>query len=49
VYLPNFFGKEMIMWGEIGAVSLMAMIPLFFMSFMVQRYLVRGLTLGAVK
>ena len=49
VYLPNFFGKEMIMWGEIGAVSLMAMVPLFFMSFVVQRYLVRGLTLGAVK
>jgi ABC-type maltose transport system permease subunit len=27
----------------------MAMIPLFFMSFVVQRYLVRGLTMGAVK
>jgi ABC-type glycerol-3-phosphate transport system permease component len=39
----------MIMWGEIGAVSVMAMILLFFMSFVVQRSLVRDLTLGAVK
>ena len=49
VYLPNFFGKQMIMWGEVGALSLMAIVPLFVMSLFVQRYLVRGLTLGAVK
>jgi multiple sugar transport system permease protein len=49
VHLANFFGKMMVMWGEVGAMSLMAMLPLFLMSFIVQRYLVRGLTLGAVK
>jgi multiple sugar transport system permease protein len=49
VHLANFFGKMMVMWGEVGALSIMAMIPLFFVSFVVQRYLVRGLTLGAVK
>jgi multiple sugar transport system permease protein len=49
VHLANFFGKMMVMWGEVGALSVMAMIPLFLMSFVVQRYLVRGLTLGAVK
>ncbi len=49
VHLANFFGKMMVMWGEVGALSVMAMIPLFFMSFVVQRYLIRGLTLGAVK
>jgi multiple sugar transport system permease protein len=49
VYLPMFFGKQMIMWGEVGALSLLAMIPLFLMSLFVQRYLVRGLTLGAIK
>ncbi len=49
VHLANFFGKMMVMWGEVGALSVMAMIPLFFLSFVVQRYLVRGLTLGAVK
>ena len=49
VHLANFFGKMMVMWGEVGALSVFAMIPLFFMSFVVQRYLVRGLTMGAVK
>lgn len=49
VYLPNFFGKQMIMWGEVGALSTLAIVPLFLLSLFVQRYLVRGLTLGAVK
>ncbi len=49
VHLPYFFGKYTVFWGEIGASSIMAMAPLFLMSFVVQRYLVRGLTLGAVK
>jgi len=49
VYIVNFFGKHMVQWGEIGATSIIAMLPLFLLSFIVQRYLVRGLTLGAVK
>jgi multiple sugar transport system permease protein len=49
VYLPNFFGKQMIMWGEVGAISTIAIVPLFVLSLLVQRYLVRGLTLGAIK
>jgi multiple sugar transport system permease protein len=49
VYLPNFFGKQMIMWGEVGALSTIAIVPLFVLSLLVQRYLVRGLTLGAIK
>jgi multiple sugar transport system permease protein len=49
VHLANFFGKYMVQWGHIGALSVVAMLPLFFLSFFVQRYLVRGLTLGAVK
>lgn len=49
VYIVNFFGKHMVQWGEIGATSIMAMLPLFLLSFLMQRYLVRGLTLGAVK
>lgn len=49
VYIVNFFGKMMVQWGEIGATSIVSMVPLFILSFMVQRYLVRGLTLGAVK
>jgi multiple sugar transport system permease protein len=49
VHLPNYFGKYTVFWGEIGATSIMAMLPMFVMSLIVQRYLVRGLTLGAVK
>jgi multiple sugar transport system permease protein len=49
VYLPNFFGKQMVMWGEVGALSTLAVVPLFLVSIFVQRYLVRGLTLGALK
>jgi multiple sugar transport system permease protein len=49
VYLPNFFGKYTVFWGEIGATSIVAMLPLFILSLVMQRYLVRGLTMGAVK
>jgi multiple sugar transport system permease protein len=49
VLLPTFFGRVYILWGEVGATSVLAMLPLFFISVVVQRYLVRGLTLGAVK
>ena len=49
VFLPFFFGRHAAQWGQVGAASLCAMAPLFLMSFLVQRYLVRGLTLGAVK
>jgi multiple sugar transport system permease protein len=49
VFLPNFFGKMMVMWGEVGAMSVIAVMPLFVLSVLVQRYLVRGLTMGAVK
>lgn len=49
VFMANLFGKQMIMWGEVGALSAMAIVPMFVLSLLVQRYLVRGLTLGAVK
>jgi len=49
VFIVNFFGKMMVMWGEVGATSFLTMVPLFLLSFLVQRYLVRGLTLGAIK
>lgn len=49
VAMPAFFGKQMTMWGEVGALSVIAVAPLFILSLLVQRYLVRGLTMGAVK
>lgn len=49
VFMANLFGKQMIMWSEVGALSAMAIVPMFVLSLLVQRYLVRGLTMGAVK
>jgi ABC-type glycerol-3-phosphate transport system permease component len=49
VFIVNFFGNLGVQWGQIGAASILSVLPLFLMSFVVQRYLVRGLTLGAVK
>ena len=49
VFLVNYFGKHQVMWGQIASTSIIAMLPLFLASFFMQRYLVRGLTLGAVK
>lgn len=49
VFLVNYFGKHQVLWGQIASTSVIAMLPLFLTSFLMQRYLVRGLTLGAVK
>jgi multiple sugar transport system permease protein len=49
VYTVRFFGNLGVQWGLIGATSILSMLPLFLLSFVVQRYLVRGLTLGAIK
>jgi len=49
VFLVNYFGKHQVMWGQIASTSVIAMLPLFLVSLVVQRYLVRGLTLGAVR
>ncbi|NJN81075.1 MAG: hypothetical protein HC802_01490 [Caldilineaceae bacterium] len=49
VFLPSLFGQQMIMWGDVGALSVMASAPMLLLSVIVQRFLVRGLTMGAVK
>lgn len=38
-----------IRWGEFMAVGFVAILPILFFTFILQRYLVRGLTFGAVK
>jgi len=49
VYIARFFGATVTSVGAIGASSVLSIVPLFLLGFIVQRYLVRGLTLGAVK
>lgn len=49
VAMSGFFGSESTFWGAAGALSVIASAPIFVLSLLVQRYLTRGLTLGAVK
>ncbi|ADG83104.1 carbohydrate ABC transporter permease [Thermincola potens] len=49
VHLTSFFGSKRILWGELAAASTIgSLIPIIF-AIVMRRYLVRGLTMGAVK
>lgn len=51
--LPIFLGRYItgfrIAWGPLAAAGLVTMVPVVIFSFAMQRYLLRGLTFGAVK
>jgi multiple sugar transport system permease protein len=49
VVIAGMIGGHEILWAEISAVAAMASIPIIILAIFLQRYLVRGLTLGAVK
>jgi len=49
IIVPSLVGGHEILWGEIAAVGVVAIIPNVILALMLQRFLVRGLTLGAVK
>lgn len=50
VFIATFQREvEMVPWGELGASVILAILPVLIFTMAVQRYLVRGLTLGAVK
>jgi len=38
-----------VLWGEIGSIGLVSMIPSFLLILFLQKYLVRGLTMGGIK
>jgi multiple sugar transport system permease protein len=40
---------EGILWGQLGAITTIIMLPMLLFTFIVQRWLIRGLTAGAVK
>jgi len=44
-----FKSYEAILWGQMAAASLITAIPVLILAIIIQRYIVRGLTLGAVK
>lgn len=49
IIVPSLVGGHEILWGEIAAIGTIAIIPGVMLSLLLQRYLIRGLTLGAVK
>lgn len=49
VGVTSFRGYTNIDWGAMSAASIVALAPMLCLSFLVQRHIVKGLTLGAVK
>lgn len=49
VIIPSLVGGHATLWNQVAALSIIAMIPIIAISVLMQKRLVRGLTLGAVK
>ena len=49
IIVPSLVGGHEILWGEIAAIGTVAIIPGILLALLLQRYLVRGLTMSAVK
>jgi multiple sugar transport system permease protein len=49
IIVPSLVGGHEILWGQIAAIGTLAIIPGTLLALLLQRYLVRGLSLGAVK
>jgi len=48
-HIPKYRGAHDILYGEISAVTIVAIIPAVILAFMLQKYLTRGLTTGAIR
>lgn len=49
VQLTHYFGGQSNFWGKIAAMSVLGTLPIFIAVTLMQRFLVRGISLGAVK
>lgn len=49
VAIPTLITAQGVRWGELAIVGVVALIPVLIAVFILQRHIVRGLTLGAVK
>lgn len=47
--LPTLVGGHETLWGQIAALGMIAIIPGVLLALFLQRYLIRGLTMGAIK
>lgn len=49
VQVVGYFGSQSTFWGKIGAMSMLGMIPMFVIVATMQRFIVRGMSMGAIK
>lgn len=49
VVIPTLINQRGVEWGEIAAIASVVILPILVLVFAVQRHIVRGLTMGAVK
>jgi multiple sugar transport system permease protein len=49
VAIPTLITTQGVKWGEMAIVGIVALVPILVVVFLLQRHIVRGLTLGAVK
>ncbi len=49
VQVTHYFGGQSTFWAKIAAMSVIGTVPVFFAVATLQRFLVRGITMGAVK
>jgi multiple sugar transport system permease protein len=49
VQVTHYFGGQSNFWGKISAMSVLGTVPIFVVVGFMQKYLVRGISLGAVK
>jgi multiple sugar transport system permease protein len=49
VAVPNLITSQGVKWGELSVVGIAALVPILAAVFVLQRHIVRGLTMGAVK
>lgn len=49
VVIPKMITSQGVRWGEMAVVGMTALVPVFIAVFILQRSIIRGLTLGAVK
>ena len=47
--VTHYFGGQSNFWAKIAAMSVLGTVPIFIAVAFLQRYLVRGISLGAVK
>ncbi|MCP4367887.1 MAG: carbohydrate ABC transporter permease, partial [Deltaproteobacteria bacterium] len=49
IAVASFVTDKGILWGQMSAMSVVMIVPMILFALFVQRYLIRGITLGAVK